>query len=337
MKRFWAILTLALAAALLPLALPGPALAADCAGSQNVFGNSYTLASGQQLDTNLVVLGGNATIAAGATANCQVVVWGGNLDVAGKIGKDVVVWGGNVHLYSSAEIDGRLQSLGGAVTQDDGAQIKGGVSQGFGPGNAPPAPAPSFNGGFSVVAMVVEFYRAVTRTVLGSLGMGLLALLVVLIWPEQIARVRGTLTNAPAQSGGLGLLTVVAVPVLIVVATLTICLIPVAFMAMVLLTVAVAFGWIALGELVGQRLVSAFNWVNLSQAVAAAIGTALLSLGVSVVSLAPCVGWVVPLILAAIGLGAVTLTRFGTLPYFPASPAVPPAPPAVPSEPALNA
>jgi len=337
MKRFWPILTRALAAAvLLPLLLARPALAADCVGNQSVFGNSYTLPAGQQADTNIVVLGGNATIEAGATANCQVVVWGGNLDLAGKVAKDVVVLGGNVHLHSTAEIDGRLQSLGGAVTQDDGAQIKGGVSQGFGASGSGPA-QPTFNGGVSVVELVLGFYRAVTRTVLGALGMGLLALLVVLVWPEQIARVRGTLSNAPAQSGGLGLLTIVAVPVLIVLATITICLIPVAFMAMVLLTAALAFGWIAIGELVGQRLVSSLHLVNLSQAVAAALGTALLSLVVSVVSWVPCVGWVVPVILAAVGLGAVTLTRFGTVPYFPASPAAPPAPPAVPNEPALNA
>jgi hypothetical protein len=336
MKRLWPVLTLALLAALLlPLAAARPAYAANCADDHAVIADSYTLAAGQQLDSNLILLGGQATIASGATVNCKVVVLGGDLDLAGKVLQDMVVIGGNAHLRSTSEIDGQLQSLGGNFTQDDGAQIKGGVSQGFSTnigGGSTPSP---FNGDIPYLAAVFAFYRTITRTFLGSLGLGLLALLVVLFWPEQTARVRAAIVNAPGQSGALGLLTVVAVPVLIVLATITICLIPVAFMAMVLLSAAVAFGWIALGALVGERLAGTLNLVNLSPAVAAGLGTALLSLVVTAISWVPCIGWVAPVVMAAVGLGAVTLTRFGTQPYFPASPAAPPAPP--PIQPALNA
>jgi hypothetical protein len=334
MKRLWPIRTLALAAALL-LALvvaAAPAAAAslvaesNCNDNHSVIGDSYTLPAGQTLDSNLVVLGAQATVAAGATVNCKVVVMGGDLDLSGQVLGDVVVVGGNVHLRSTAEIDGQLQSLGGTLTQDNGAQIKGSVGQGFNSGNSSDNGNPVFDGSFSVLAAVLAFYRAVTRTILGALGLGLLALLVVLFWPEQTARVRAAVSNAPGQTGALGLLTVVAVPVLIVVASITICLIPIAFMASVLLTAAVAFGWIALGELVGQRLAGALKLVNLSPAVAAGLGTALLSLVVSAIGWVPCVGWVAPVILAAVGLGAVTLTRFGTQPYLPSSPAAPMAP-----------
>ena len=335
MKRFWPVLTLALALALLlPLAAARPAYAAGCGDDHAVIGDAYTLATGQQLDGNLIVLGGQATVAPGATVNCKVIVLGGSLDLGGKVAQDVVVMGGQAHLRATAEIDGQLQSLGGSLTQDEGARILGGVSQGFSAVGVPAAPQ------FSVLDAVLSFYRAVTRTILGALGFGLLALLVVLVFPEQTARVRGTLTTAPVQSGALGLLTGVALPVLIVLATITVCLIPVAFVAAVLLAAALALGWIALGALVGDRLVASLRLVNLSPAVAAALGTALLSLVVSFVSLVPCVGWVVPVIMASAGLGAVTLTRFGTQPYFPAgpaSPATPPAPPAVPPiQPALN-
>jgi hypothetical protein len=337
MKRFWPFPTLALIAALLlPLAAASPAaagsaiIAANCSGDHAVIGDSYTLAAGQQLDSNLIVLGGQANIAAGATVNCKVVVLGGSLDLAGKVLQDVVVMGGDARLRGTSEIDGQLQSVGGSFTQDDGAQIKGGVSQGFnttnngdGSGRLP------FDGQVPLLEVVIGFYRTVTRTIVGSLGLGLLALLVALIWPEQTARVRSAITNAPGQSGALGLLTVVAVPVLIVLATITVCLIPVSFMAMVLLTAALAFGWIALGMLVGERLVGALKLVSLSPAVAAGLGTALLSLVVTIISWAPCVGWVAPVILAAVGLGAVTLTRFGTQPYFPARAAVPPSQPAL--------
>ncbi len=340
MKRFWPVLTLALVAGLL---LPGLAAspaaaglavpAADCNNSHSVIADSYTLASGQQLDGNLVVFGGQATIAAGAIVNCRVVVMGGSLDLAGKVVQDVVVMGGDARLRSTAEIDGQLQTLGGTFTQDSGAQIKGGVGQGFNIGSGPDRPV--VDNSIPLLAAVLSFYRTITRTFLGSLGLGLLALLVVLFWPEQTARVRAAVTNAPGQSGALGLLTVVAGPVLMVVATITVCLIPIAFMAMVVFSAAVALGWIALGELVGLRLAGALKLVALSPAVATGLGTALLSLVVAAISWVPCIGWVAPVILAAVGLGAVTLTRFGTRPYFPASPAAPSAPP--PIQPALNA
>jgi hypothetical protein len=329
MKRFWSLLSLALAALLLPLLVAGPALAAavapaaGCNDSHSVFGNSYSLPAGQQLDSNLVVMGATANVAAGATITCNVVVMGGDLSLGGKVQGDVVVVGGSVHLLSTAEVDGRLQSLGGALTQDNGAVVKGSVGQGF--TVAPPGP-PAPSAGFSVLAAVFAFYRTVTRTILGALGMGLLGLLVVLFWPEQTARVRAAVSNAPGHSGALGLLTVIAVPVLIVLASITICLIPVAFMAGVVLSAAIAFGWIALGELVGQRLAGALRLVNISPPVAAGLGTALLSLGIAVVSWVPCVGWIAPIVLAALGLGAVTLTRFGTRPYFPSSPSAPIAP-----------
>jgi hypothetical protein len=336
MKRFWTILSLALAV-LLFAAQPGlayaggaSALAASaCKGSHSVIADSYTLAAGQQLDTNLVVIGSTATIAPGAIVNCQVVVMGGSLDVAGKVLGNVVVMGGDVRLRSTAEIDGQVQTLGGNLTQDDGAQVKGGVGQGFSIGNSGPS-RPVVNGFLSPISALVAFYRTVARTFLGSLGLGLLALLVVLFWPAQTARVRAAVSNAPGQSGALGLLTVVAVPVLMLVATITVCLIPVAFIAGLVLTGALVFGWIALGDLVGQRLAGTLKLVNLSPAVAAGLGTALLSLVVAVISWVPCIGWLAPVLLAAIGLGAVTLTRFGTQPYFPTAPAAP-------IQPALNA
>jgi len=331
MKRLGFLLILTLAAALLSagsVMAASPASGApvvNCSDSHSVIGQTYSLPAGQQLDSNLVVLGAEANVAPGATINCNVVVMGGNLSLAGKVVGDVVVVGGDVHLLSTAEVDGRLQSLGGTLTQDDGAQVKGSVGQGFSLGSGGPE-RPAVNGAFSALDAVFALYRGITRTILGALGMGLLALLVVLFWPEQTARVRAAVSNAPGQSGALGLLTVVAVPVLIVIASITICLIPVGFMAGVVLTAAVAFGWIALGELVGQRLAGALNLVALSPAVAAGLGTALLSLAVAAINLVPCVGWIAPVILAAVGLGAVTLTRFGTQPYLPSNPPAPIAP-----------
>src|SRR5829696_6641596 len=123
MKSIWRLVALAgLALALLaPLALARPAYADHCVGDKQVFGGNYTLAAGQTLNSNLIILGGNASLAAGATVNCTVVVVGGNADIAGTIAEDLVVFGGNTTLRETAVVEGKLQSIGGTVMRDGGA------------------------------------------------------------------------------------------------------------------------------------------------------------------------------------------------------------------------
>ena len=312
------ILPALLAAVALPLAFTATAFANHCNTAQSVFGNSYTLGNGQTLNSNLVIFGGNATIEEDATVNCTVVVFGGNVDIAGTVAEDVVVVGGNVDLASTAVVGGQIATMGGSTSRAEGATVRGGETQGF--GNFPIRPIVIDRFGlFSPV------WGAVTA-VFNAVALGLLALLVVLFWPDHTARVSAAITNSPGATGGLGLLTLIAVPILLVVTAITICLLPFTLIGALLFVMAIIFGWISLGMLVGARLSAALNLRNLSPAVSAAMGTALFTLVSSIVQIVPCVGWLVPLGLACIGLGAVTLTRFGAQPYLPNMPA-PSAPP----------
>ena len=312
------ILAGALALLLLPAVFVRPAYASNCNSVKRVFGDNYTLSSVQTLDGNLLVMGGNVTIEKDATVNCSVIVFGGNVDVAGAVGKDVVIFGGSTDLSDTAVVDGQLTTFGGSVSQAEGAQVKGGVSEGFNPG-IPVRPTTPFG----IFTPLVEFYRTVFKVVFSALAISVLALLVVLFWPEQTARASAAITNAPAAAGGLGLLTLIAVPVLIALTAITICLIPVSLIGALLYVTAILFGWMALGMIVGARLSAALKWQTLSPAVSAAIGTFLFTLGSNIIGLVPCIGWVVPLVLAAVGLGAVTLTRFGMRPYFSGLPTQP--------------
>ena len=332
MKRTWLIFPLILALAFAAaLAVARPAYAANCDDDHSVMGNNFTLANGEKLDSNLIVMGGNATIEPGAILNCTLVTVGGNVDLGGTVAEDMVVIGGNIQLRSTSVIGGELVTIGSSVVREDGAQIMEGESQGFGVDGRDPRSDFRLPGRFGLLNPLFDLYRSLLHIVSVSVGLGLLALLVVLFWPEQTARVASAVTLAPAAAGGLGLLTAVAVPMLIVLAGITICLIPVSFVGSVLFAAALVFGWIGLGQLVGVRLAGALRLHNLSPAVSAALGTSLLTLVVSMVNWVPCVGWVAPVVLGAVGLGAVTLTRFGTQPYLPNVPTTPPsAPPAEP-------
>jgi hypothetical protein len=333
MKVTWRILT-ALAAVVLLLAALGvgrPVYAADCDSDKRVMGGSFVLEEGATLDSNLIVLGGNATLEAGTSVNCSVIVVGGNVDIAGQVAEDVVLFGGTTDLRSTAVIDGELVSIGGTVSREPGAEVRGGESQGFDFTRNRWLP---FRTNIPFFEPVLWWYETVFQTFLAALALGLLALVVVSLWPEPTSRVSAAITTAPMAAGGLGLLTLVAVPVLLVLLTITVCLIPVAFLGAVVFAAALLFGLIALGQMVGARLTAALRMYHLSPAVSAALGTGLLWLVTSAVGAVACVGWVAWVVLASVGLGAVTLTRFGTRPYFASlAPTPPPAPPAVPSEP----
>jgi hypothetical protein len=332
MKKTWLGLSLVAVLALaLSLGLARPAYADNCGSDKRVFGGDFVLSDGETLGSNLIVVGGTATVQDGATVACTVIVFGGDLIVAGTVAEDVVVFGGTTSLQGTAQVGGQLVTLGGTVTRAEGVEVAGGESSGFRwdrpfRSNWFPTDRVPF------LYPVLGFYQSVFQTFLTAVALGILALLVVLFWPSQTLRVGATVAAAPAASAALGLLTLIAVPVLIVLTAITICLIPVSFAGALLFAAALIFGLIALGSVVGQRLARALKAEHLSPAVSAAIGTGLLWLAMSAVGQVACVGWVPPLLLACLGLGAVVLTRFGTQPYLggPAAQTVPPAPPAPP-------
>jgi hypothetical protein len=333
MKAIWrlgalAVLALAL---LVPLALGQPAHASHCDTDKEVLGGGYTLAAGDTLNSNLVVLGGSVRLEAEAVVNCTVVIIGGSADIAGRVAEDLVLFGGTTVLRETAEVGGELRSIGGAITREAGAEVRGGEGQFLDFGDRR-----WFRVGTGIPFLdpILGWYQGVVQTFLTAVVVGLIALAVVLLWPQQTARVSAAITDAPAPAGGLGLLTVVAVPVLLAVLTITICLIPIAFVGAVVFAAGLLFGLIALGQVVGAKLTAALRLYTASPAVGAALGTTLLWLVASAVGTVWCVGWIIWLLIASVGLGAVTLTRFGTQPYLPGASAYPPAaPPTIPPEP----
>jgi hypothetical protein len=106
-------------------------------------------------------------------------------------------------------------------------------------------------------------------------------------------------------------------PIMLVMLAITVILIPVSLLAAIVLVVATAFGWIAVGYEVGRRVAQAFQWV-LQPAVSAGLGTLLLTFVIGAVSWVPCVGWIAFPLVGSLGLGAVLLTRFGSQDYHPA-------------------
>lgn len=309
---------------ILALALPATAFAGGLYDSRVVFGGSFTLRSGEILDGDLAILGGAAVLQKGSTVEGTVAVIGGNLDANGEIDGDLVVVGGNATLGANAVVRGDVWKIGGNVSRGT-ARIEGDYYEGEGldiPYNFDnfsfdfTETFRGFPGGWvSTQARVIGY-------LFQSFMLAALAVLVVIFWPNPTSRVASTVIGQPLAAGGIGLLTIVLAPILLLLLMITICLIPVSIIGIIILVVAVVFGWIALGLEIGKRLAIALDQ-EYQPVVMAGLGTLILGLVVNGINFIPCVGWLAPFLVSAVGLGGVVLSRFGTQTYVISAAAVP--------------
>ena len=147
------------------------------------------------------------------------------------------------------------------------------------------------------------------------------SLFLALFLEEPTRRVGEAVITQPAVAGGLGFLTVIISPVVILVLMITILLIPVGIVAIVAIMAALLYGWIALGFEVGERFTKMIDqeW---QLPLSAAFGTGLLTIIAGAFDLIPCVGWLVSFLITTLALGGVIMSRFGAKSVVPTAPAV---------------
>lgn len=341
MKRYLQLTALLLLAVLMLVPVRGAA-AKGLSEGQVIFGQSFTLKSGDILHGDLVVFGGSATIEDGAKVDGNTLLFGGNLVIDGEVTGDVALAGGSVTLGAHAHLHGNLSTVGASLDRADGSQVDGQifntatswVNNGSA-GNHPvqpsipsPTPAvPNIHINFNPFGWILNAFGQ-------ALGFGLLAMLLMLFLAPHAQRVAQAAASQPVIAGGLGLLTIVfAVIALVALAVFSILIITLIITVPLMIVISVAlpmaglFGWIAIGLEIGERFANAIHqeW---HPALAAGLGTFALTLISSMLTGIPvlnCIGWVVPFLLGMAALGAVIMTRFGTRPAL--DTAVIPAPP----------
>jgi len=325
MKKITTVVTLLVLAALLVLP-SGSVLAKGLEDGKVVFGDSYTLESGDTLTGDLVVVGGAVEIQTEATVEGSVVVMGGSIQVDGTVEKDVVMIGGSISLGSSAVIQGDVVMVGGSLQQVEGAVIKGEIIN-------TSAPSVNIGSGELVLPLIAtpaapqpprfDFDFNPIRSALNVFGqaflLALLAALVVAFIPVPTQRVGQAVSSQPMVAGGLGCLTALVAPVALIflgLLTFTVILAPLTIsligLGTIMLVAALIFGEMAIGLEVGQRLVKSFRseW---PLPLSAAMGTFLVVLVVQAIgSFLWCFGWWAPMLLAVLSVGGVIMTRFGT-------------------------
>jgi hypothetical protein len=320
MKRlkFWLLLPALL------LLLATPVLADGPDGDVVIFGKSYTLESEQEIKGDLVVYGGDVTVETASKVRGNVTVFGGNLTLSGEVDGDVTVWGGNVKIEDTAVVRGQLMTVGGELDRAPGADIRGGEIEGLPIPGVPersdvpePSSPPATERGSSLVSRISGFFRGLFGILLSMV----LGILVVAFIPRHTETVAETMVKEPAKSFLTGLVALIVGPiallVLIIIGSLlvaTLCLAPVGlalYLPTLVAAIALLFGWIAAGLLLGTKVLRAIRNKEPTPVSAVAIGILLLSMLAAI----PCVGWALATGVAMWSLGAVIHSRFGTRPW----------------------
>jgi hypothetical protein len=297
------------------IALPSPATAADsyrAVSDEIKIGDNFILFEDQTYEGNLFILGGTVTLERNSTLNGDIVMLGANLVVNGTINGDVVTLGGVAEVNEEGRVIGDINSAGAYLDIDPEAHIEGDINTETSGSFWRQLPA-----GVRVPRMDITFdpFLNMLWFAFRTLLWALLAILTVMFLPKPADRVAHAVVSEPWLSGGLGLLTVIIAPVVLVILSLTIILIPLTFTAFIALVIAWAFGLISLGLELGRRFEKVANrsW---HPALSAGIGTLVLILVINGLdALIPCLGWIPKLIFGVLGLGSVLITFFGTRNY----------------------
>jgi len=286
-----------------------------------IFGDNFTLESGDTLTGDLVVFGGNVTVEEDATIEGDTVVIGGNVTLDGIVEGSLVSIGGSTRMGEVSVVQGDLVTVGGSLSRDPGSEVKGEVVTNIpapdiripdiqvpdvpNPSSPPRPPRISFD--YNPLTNFFQMFGT-------AIAVSLLAMLASLFLQPQIERVAQVVVGQPVIAGSFGLLTGVLAPFVLVILVVTLILIPVAVLAAAALALAWLFGLIAIGTEVGERFTRAINqtW---APPLTAGMGTFLMMLVVGGIGMIPCLGWLVTSLVALFGIGGVVLTMFGTQNY----------------------
>ncbi|MEW5987084.1 MAG: polymer-forming cytoskeletal protein [Chloroflexota bacterium] len=291
----------------------------------SVISEKLEIAEGATVNGDVAVFGAQATIDGNVTGDLSI--FGGEVTLSGNVDGDLVIFGGNLEVAEAADVGGECVSLGGSLVGEGVESLACATARGLDGLRLPNFNAPQPPSTPPTLPNALLFVGRVGAAVGNSLILGLVALVIVSLWPTHFDRVSQAVLSRPLTSGVVGLLTAVAVPslaallALISAPLLLICIgllgYAVVVVMVAVLAAAVLFGWIVIGDLLGQQLARGFKLTTQGRPAAAALGTVTLTLLLGLLSLfhLSVGGWLLIVALASVGLGATALTQFGRRAY----------------------
>jgi hypothetical protein len=276
MRRFLLVLFLAAA---IPLAVAAPASGKD-GGDRNdlvVLDGTVSVPEGETR-SDVVIFHGSLTIEGTAA---EVVAFDAPVSISGSVEGDVVAFNGTVTVRSGASVGGDIVSRKAPVIEE-GATVRGEVRRG---GELWQEPFP-FIGRLAA-------WLAVTVSIL------VLGLLLLALAPRGADAMDAAWRTAYWPAVGWGLLLMIGLPLLAILAFITLVGIPFGFGLALALFLIYALGYTAAAWLLGRRILGPPR----SRIVAFLLGLGILRL----VALIPIVAGVIGTVAVVVGLGAIAV------------------------------
>lgn len=325
--------SLALIVSLLVAVVAMPVAAAPDLQSGVHFG-PYTVASGDSVSGDLTVFGGPVVLEEDATFDGALTVFGPcSIAVGAQVSGDLVVMGaatvagvvdgdvfaaGDISLADTASIGGDLSTVG-RLSMDEGADIQGEIvsieenefSREY-PISVIPTPRVSVRHRPFWLQWLINVVRAFIHT----LVIGVLALVIFSIWPQQTERIAHVIEEVPLISFGMGVILFLLSLVIAIILIATICLSPFGFIGLIMVGVGTLMGWVAMGLAFGRRILTGlFKQTEVNPVTAAILGSMALTLVLAMTRMSGLLHTLMVFMLLPPAAGAVLLTRFGSMPY----------------------
>lgn len=254
---------------------------------------------------DLVVFGGEITVEPGSRLLGSLHVLQGQVTLGGQVDGNTAVMGGELVLQPGAAIFGDLNQGGGKISGLQADMVAGQITA------DPDVRLPD---------ETLDRRRSQTTplpALLGSLLGAVLAVLLKRFVPRQLDLTADAALHHPIVSGSMGILVGIVGLSLLVLMAYTILLIPVTMLGLLVLGLAVVFGWLACAVQVSNLLQRAWKVGRGTAFFDFAVVFACLA-GLSLLGFLPLLGILLQLLAVVVGLGATFLTRFGTHPFTPA-------------------
>ena len=266
-----------------------------------VIGRDVVLKAGKSVEA-LVVIGGSAKVH-GRVREAAVAV-GGDLDIDGQVGQEAVAVLGNINAHKGARIRGDAVAVGGRVEADEGADVRRvqGVEL--------PDVRWLRNWFVQCVLLMRPLSLKVTWVWLFAGVFLLFYILLAALFPRPVRACVSELTERPATTFCMGLLTILLLPLALAILGITgIGLLVIPFVLAAIFFGAL-IGRVALLEWVGWRLAHQFGAQNFNNPVTGLLLGALL---VAVLYLVPFLGLLTFAIISLWSLGGAVTAAFGGL------------------------
>ena len=250
---------------------------------------------------DVIKIGSNVEVPKGTTVNSAIAI-GGSAAIAGEVIEDVAAIGGSVLLKPSARVHGNVTALGGTVKQQPGAKVAGQIKGGPMPNSLNAVTALSTKVGPTFIFWTTMFMGLLCF--LGVLAIGIAA---GLIFPKRVGWTAVAIEKHPFQSFLWGVLWLVLALPIAVLLLLSVIGIPLIIVEFVIFGLAVVLGYVAISQVLGKKLLSAFRRYNQPMITEIIWGVVLLTL----IGLVPILGAIVYMIVWPMAVGAGWMSRLG--------------------------